>query len=639
MKLGADDEWRVWILAGRMMRVNVGIGVIVALFFLLGGSSIEAEEPSSFPYISPRPGAIFVPAGTTIAIRQGELLDERSVVQPLFTVVGSVSGLHRAALLLADDGKTVIFKPEHPFAPGETVTTQIAGGLKTAAGKVLGGASFQFTIAPATKPDFALSSIDFLSTNEPPQNVTTVKRSTDRSQWVTLPDDFPTIEVNVRAAQANQIADGSIFLASYNHLWSQGSVPYLLILDNSGEPIFYRRTPEGSSLDFKKQPNGLLSYFSHATNLLYVMDSTYTVIDTYQAGNGYQIDHHDFQLLPNGHALLMIWDAQTVDMSQIVAGGNPAATVIGLVIQELDSAKNVVFQWSSWDHFEITDTQVDLTAAQIAYVHGNTVELDVDGNILISSRAMDEITKIDRETGNIIWRFGGKKNEFILVGDDPFFHGQHDIRRLPNGNVMLYDNREGHFPQYSRAVEYQLNEEKKIATLVWQYRSSPGIYGAWLGSAQRLPNGNTLIGWGSTVPTMTEVTPDGAVALQLSFPWPIVTYRAFRFPWSGTPPWPPTLVMKAEEGRTTLHYSWNGATEVAAYHIYAGATSDPKRLIDVQKKTGFEESTEITDALGSYCFFWVIPLDRLGNKMQSSNVVFTPGCEYHLYLPFAVQNE
>ena len=102
---------------------------------------------------------------------------------------------------------------------------------------------------------------------------------------------------------------------------------------------------------------------------------------------------------------------------------------------------------------------------------------------------------------------------------------------------------------------------------------------------------------------------------------------------------PPDLVMKTEDLTTTLYYSWNGATEVAAYHIYAGTTSDPRMLIDVQKKTGFEESTEITDSLGNYCFFRVTPLDKLGNPMQSSNVALAPGCSYHLYFPLALQNE
>lgn len=178
-----------------------------------------------------------------------------------------------------------------------------------------------------------------------------------------------------------------------------------------------------------------------------MLDSTYTRVDTYRAGNGYSTDLHELQLLPNGHALLMIYDPQTVDMSRIVPGGNPAATVVGLVIQELDAQKQVVFEWRSWDHFQITDaTAEDLTAAVIDYAHGNALERDADGNILLSSRHMDEITKIDRQTGDIMWRLGGKHNQFTFVNDpQPFVH-QHDVRRLPNGNITLFDNQSDQTP-------------------------------------------------------------------------------------------------------------------------------------------------------------------------------------------------
>ena len=79
--------------------------------------------------------------------------------------------------------------------------------------------------------------------------------------------------------------------------------------------------------------------------------------------------------------------------------------VVGLIIEEQDENKNVVFQWRSWDHFKITDAtyDIDLTDSVVDYVHGNAIEVDDDGNLLISSRHMDEVTKIDRQTGEIIW--------------------------------------------------------------------------------------------------------------------------------------------------------------------------------------------------------------------------------------------
>ena len=203
-------------------------------------------------------------------------------------------------------------------------------------------------------------------------------------------------------------------------------------------------------------------------------------------------------------------------MSQIVPGGNPAATVYGLIVQEVDTHRNVVFEWRSWDHIDITDSNQDLTAQVIDLIHGNAVGLDFDGNLLISSRHLDEVTKINRQTGAIIWRWGGKRNQFTFIGDNRRFSHLHDIRLLPNGHYTLYDNGNGLTPEYSRALEYVLDQTHKTATLVWEYRNTPDVFAWGMGNAQRLPNGNTMIGWGTTVPTLTEVTPDGRKAFELT---------------------------------------------------------------------------------------------------------------------------
>ncbi|MEZ4690188.1 MAG: aryl-sulfate sulfotransferase, partial [Ignavibacteria bacterium] len=105
---------------------------------------------------------------------------------------------------------------------------------------------------------------------------------------------------------------------------------------------------------------------------------------------------------------------------------------------------------------------------------------------------------------------------------------QHDIRRIANGNITIFDNGNFHSTLFSRAVEYQLDEVNKIATLVWEYRNSPDIYGNARGSAQRLENGNTLIFWGASNPgTFSEVTPEGEIKLELSFEPGIGSYRGF----------------------------------------------------------------------------------------------------------------
>jgi len=114
-----------------------------------------------------------------------------------------------------------------------------------------------------------------------------------------------------------------------------------------------------------------------------------------------------------------------------------------------------------------------------------------------------------------MWKLGGLSNEFTI--DDPRGGpcGQHDVSRLANGNVLYFDNGIYCPPDYpergelSRAVEYELDEINMTARLVWSFER-PGYYAAAGGSAQRLDNGNTLIGWGGNpaqpaTPSATEV--------------------------------------------------------------------------------------------------------------------------------------
>src|SRR2546426_3251407 len=105
---------------------------------------------------------------------------------------------------------------------------------------------------------------------------------------------------------------------------------------------------------------------------------------------------------------------------------------------------------------------------------------------------MGEITKIDRRTGELIWRLGGRNNQFAIV-DDPLggFSSQHSVRVLDNGNLLLYDNGLRHTPPESRAVEYRLDVSTRTATMVWQYRRVPAVFTPFLGSVQRFQNGNT----------------------------------------------------------------------------------------------------------------------------------------------------
>ena len=117
--------------------------------------------------------------------------------------------------------------------------------------------------------------------------------------------------------------------------------------------------------------------------------------------------------------------------------------------------------------------------------------------------------KIGRDNGQIIWILGGPNNQFTIMNDEyNGFSRQHDVRRLGNGNLLLFDNGNEHVPPISRAVEYELDETDMTASLVWEFSHPEGYLGLAMGSVQRLPNNNTLVNWGrleEQVSVITEV--------------------------------------------------------------------------------------------------------------------------------------
>jgi len=349
-----------------------------------------------------------------------------------------------------------------------------------------------------------------------------------------LPANFPAITVSTY--NSNKVSSGYLFLAS----WSQapGTGTYLLILNNDGTPVNGDKYRELAKMagDFKVQADGRLSYAQTLAPLptgggwdvehQFVDETLTNVLETVQMRNGYLAEFHDFQVLPNGHALVGGYYYSEVDLSQFAAGGNPAALVSGCVIQELDAQRNAIFQWRSWDHYDFQDVVYpNPAAAVISQFHLNDLNLDADGNLIAGTPS--EVRKINRQTGAVMWTLGGVNNEFTSD------FGGHGMHRLPNGNFLVYDN--SHGTVTSRALEFTLDEVNKTATVVWMYTPETMIAGRFTGYAQRQPNGNTLICWGiprtTTVPVCTEVTPAGEKVFELFFNDPsLASYRAYRFP-------------------------------------------------------------------------------------------------------------
>jgi hypothetical protein len=507
---------------------------LVLVFY--GLSSAQDEKPENYQYISPLPDSKLILPESNIIIRQGDKIDASTVKEEVIEVTGSLSGVHKGEFVLSDDMRTLIFIPSVHFTPGEKVNVKFNCGIYTINNELLFPLNFRFHISKTISEnirDKILNDVsDFVNAGTGTKHD---PRILNRNEEVNdgLPEDFPNISVKVK----NDPVHNYIFWAPSTI--NTPSFGYLTIIDNNGVPVYYKRFPS-RIYDFKVQNNGLLTYSDIINNQFFAVDSSYAIVDSFSTGNGYTTDYHDFQIMPNGHYLLIAYDPQPVRMDTVVAGGDSTAIVIGLILQELDLDKNVVFQWRSWDHFQITDAteDIDLTQHTIDYVHGNAIELDFDGNLLISCRHMDEITKIDRQTGEIIWRWGGlksKNNQFQFINDSITFSHQHDIRRLQNGNLTLYDNGNLHTPRISRAREYKIDESNLMAELLWAHSHQPPIYKSGLGNVQTITGNNKLIGWGGWAnqgaEAISEIHKDGSTALEILLDESFINYRAFKFPW------------------------------------------------------------------------------------------------------------
>jgi hypothetical protein len=499
-----------------------------------------SADSASIIYVSPCPGARLVRPETGLIVRFDQDLDPaRADLARLVTVTGERSGSRSLTARLSDDRRTVVFRPEHGFEWGERVTMRLGAPLRLQGRAQEDGGSFMFTIAPRRVARSVSVEQELLDSADPfSLGATALPAFADVVDSLT--GGPPTIQTNVYGTPA----DGKLFLAGFST--DNSLAPYIMIIDNDGSPLFYRRT-RANSTDFKLQPTGALTYFDGGAGSFQILNSAYILVDSLWCGNGYGTDPHELRLLPDGHALMLSYDNEPVDMSGVVPGGDPTAIVTGLIIQELDAERNVIFQWRSWDHFEISDAiHLDLTAHLIDYVHANALEIDFDGNILVSCRHLDEITKIDRTTGDIIWRWGGKNNEFTFVGDSlNGFTYQHAIRRLDNGNYTLWDNGNYHSPPMSRAIEYQLDVPNRVATKVWECRPSPPGYSFAMGYVQRLPGGHTMISPGFGKPDLIEVDADGNPVMDVTLPANYFTYRGFRFVWE-TGTWPVSAGPPAE---------------------------------------------------------------------------------------------
>jgi hypothetical protein len=426
-------------------------------------------------------------------------------------------------------------------------------------------------------------------------------------RFVSRPDLEPPV---VTVLHRSGTTHGLVFVAPT----SGPGQPGPMIVDDSGGLVWFRPLAGKVATDFKLQAfrgKPVLTWWEgKAVNGLgqgewVVVDTAYREIARFSTARGLHGDLHEFQITPWNTALVTSNEVRPWDLRPV--GGGPHGHIVGGVVQELAlPSGRLLWEWHSLDHVPLTETEVKgKPGPRFDYFHINSIEVAPDGHLIVSGRNTWAAYKIDRHTGRVLWRLGGKKSDFTF-GRGARFEWQHDVREHAQGVVTVFDNAAApkEEPQ-SRALLLSLDARRKRVTLVRAYTHRPPVLARYLGNTQLLANGNVFVGWGGSV-YLTEFDHAGHVLFDARLPHGAESYRAFRFPWKGRPTGRPAAVIR---GRT-LYASWNGATEVAAWQLRENG-----KATRTVKRTGFETSFPL--AAGTKTAD-VVALDASGASLGTS---------------------
>lgn len=188
-------------------------------------------------------------------------------------------------------------------------------------------------------------------------------------------------------------------------------------------------------------------------------------------------------------------------------------------------------------------------------------------NIIWDGRETNIIAIIDKKTGKIVWKVGPDYDTSEELKQLGWIIGQHHAHMIPRGlpgegNILVFDNGgwagygspnpgspkgiKNALRDYSRVLEF----DPITLKIVWQYTPAEAgfvmpvdanrFYSPFISSAQRLPNGNTLITEGSGG-RIIEVTPNHEIVWEYISPYwgeklkINMVYRAYRVPYEWVP--------------------------------------------------------------------------------------------------------
>ncbi len=581
------------------------MAVLGAVIVVAGSSAFASSSSSaSSPLVSvfPIPGSQVAPPGTQIVFRGISPFALSSVM-----VSGSQSGNHPGRIEGDSDGNGGSFLPAAPFRPGEIVTVSTSMNLVGAP-----SGAYQFRVATSSGP-------------VPPAPIQRVPRVRgDVLSFHSRPDLRPPA---VKIIHSSAAALGRyLFLAPQFGPLRNGP----MILDRYGNLVYFNPLPKDDlAADFRlQQYEGQtdLTWWQGYTNAGVgvgedeIYDSSYRRVAEVNAAGGLSADLHEFLLTPAGTALILAYYPVMWDTSSV--GGSKHKVVLDSVVQEIDIRTGLeLFQWDSLDHVSVRDSYMAPARGFVYdYFHVNSVDVDTDGNLIISARNTWAAYKINRSSGAIMWTLGGKRSSFKLMPGASFAF-QHDVEVHGAGGQLLTLFDDGAGPptihHQSRGLTLRLDFERMTASVVDERDHSPPLSARFQGNVQPLGDGHELVGWGQQ-PYFTEFGRRGEQLLDARFVGTTSSYRVYGFPsWTGSPAGQPDVSTSNTGPSTTVYASWNGSTEIAFWLVLSGRAPRHLSFRRLVRRAGFETAARVARAR----YVRVEALDARGHVLGSTPAI------------------
>lgn len=351
----------------------------------------------------------------------------------------------------------------------------------------------------------------------------------------------------------------------YAHLTSPGVVR---MVDNNGKEVHQWKMPARPGRHARILPNGNLAYNGvHPDG-----PKLFPLWQKYRGGLMLQVDHsgkevmrwedplahHDQNHLDDGTLLCTTLQPLNPTQAASVPGGIPGSeapdgNIYSDCIEHVDPRTGeTLWHWSLIDNINPAGFPLQPHYTRDHYPLINSVSFLRDGDVLASLRSVSAVIIISKATGEVLWHL-----------DSTVIAQQHHATELDDGSILIFDNgvyRHHESMPYSRVIQVDRATKK----IVWQYKDPhpTTFFTPFMGAAQRLSNGNTLITeagfgrifevtkegemcWEYVVPEFATYEGLGAPELEGIFDYPSnAVFRAYKY----TPEEVPWLVEKLRLG-------------------------------------------------------------------------------------------